>query len=51
MQLVCSGTEIISYITRARVPMPKTTGEFIDRLRRCRAGWDAAPALRESAAQ
>jgi hypothetical protein len=36
LELVRAGKEIISHVTRARVPMPKTTGEFIERLRRYR---------------
>jgi hypothetical protein len=31
IQLVAAGKDIVSYITRARVPMPKTTREFIER--------------------
>jgi hypothetical protein len=42
MQLVLSAKDIVLYITRARVPMPKTTAEFIERVRRFRA--DSAPA-------
>jgi hypothetical protein len=30
-QLLCNGRDLIFYITRARVPMPKSTREFIER--------------------
>jgi hypothetical protein len=36
MQLVKSGMELVSYITRARVPMPKSTGEWSERCERYR---------------
>ncbi len=38
VRLVRSGKDLIAYITRARVPMPKSTGELIAR---CRAFRDA----------
>jgi len=31
LQLVRAGRDLVSYITRARVPMPKSTREYIDR--------------------
>jgi hypothetical protein len=31
LELIRAGKDLISYITRARVPMPKSTQEFIDR--------------------
>jgi hypothetical protein len=34
--LLRAGKDLISYITRARVPMPKSTGEWIDRCERYR---------------
>src|SRR5262249_37649654 len=37
MQLIESGRDVISYITRARVPMPKTTRELAERCERYRA--------------
>jgi hypothetical protein len=30
-QLICNGRDLIFHITRARVPMPKSTKEFVDR--------------------
>ncbi len=42
------GKELIEHITRARVPMPKSTREFIERCARYRA--DAGPALASVAA-
>ena len=30
-QIICNGRDLIFHITRARVPMPKSTKEFIDR--------------------
>jgi hypothetical protein len=42
MQLVLAGKDIVFYVTRARVPMPKTTAEFIERVHRFRL--DSAPA-------
>ena len=43
MQLLRTGKDIVFYITRARVPMPKTTREFIERVRRFRADCGPAP--------
>ncbi len=40
LQLIRDGKDIISHMTRARVPMPKTAGEFAARCERYR---DAAP--------
>jgi hypothetical protein len=40
LQLIRDGKDIISYMTRGRVPMPKTAGEFVARCERYR---DAAP--------
>jgi hypothetical protein len=33
-RLIRQGTDLITYITRARVPMPKSTREFVDRCER-----------------
>jgi hypothetical protein len=30
-QLICNGRDLIFHITRARVPMPKSIKEFVDR--------------------
>ena len=30
LHLVCRGKDLVSYITRARVPMPKSTREYIE---------------------
>jgi hypothetical protein len=51
MELVCAGKEIISHVTRARVPMPKTTGEFIERAKRYRRTFAEATAPACSAAE
>lgn len=40
-QLIRAGTELITHITRARVPMPKSTREYIERCERFRAGCEA----------
>lgn len=39
LQLVAAGKELVSNITRARAPMPKSTREFIERLDLYRAAW------------
>jgi hypothetical protein len=36
LQLVRAGRDLVSYIVRARVPMPKSTQEYIDRCRQFR---------------
>ena len=43
LALLCRGRELICDITRARVPMPKSTGELIDRARRYREARGALP--------
>lgn len=43
MQVIRDGKDVISYITRARVPMPKTTRELLERCERFRDAWGAAP--------
>ena len=40
-RLIAQGKDLITYITRARVPMPKSTREFIERCERFR-GWCTA---------
>jgi hypothetical protein len=40
-QLIAEGKDLITYITRARVPMPKSTREFIERCERFRGGCTA----------
>jgi hypothetical protein len=46
-RLVDQGRDLIAYITRARVPMPKSTREFIERCRQfdtnCRTRLDGTP--------
>jgi hypothetical protein len=37
LQLVRTGRDLVSYITRARVPMPKSTRDYIERCHRYRA--------------
>ena len=41
MALVRAGKDLIAYITRARVPMPKSTQELIERCDRFRKSWHA----------
>jgi hypothetical protein len=43
-QLIADGKNLISYITRARVPMPKSTREFQERCRSFRLRYRSAPA-------
>ena len=43
LDLLCRGRDLICDITRARVPMPKSTAEFIDRARRYRESWGGPP--------
>ena len=40
-RLIQQGRDLISYITRARTPMPKSTTDFIERCKAYRARWDA----------
>jgi hypothetical protein len=46
MQLIRDGTDLVSSIARARVPMPKSTADLIERFRKypelCRAGRNGA---------
>ncbi|MGA3122875.1 MAG: hypothetical protein ABSF69_19070 [Polyangiaceae bacterium] len=44
-QLIAKGRDLISYVTRARVPMPKTAAEFVDRCRQFRTLYVAPRAL------
>jgi hypothetical protein len=47
VQLIGQGRDLITYITRARVTMPKSTREFIERCERFRRGCaELAPAAR-----
>jgi hypothetical protein len=38
-QLIEDGKQLLTYVTRARVPMPKGTGEFISRCERFGRSW------------
>lgn len=50
VQLIGQGRDLITYITRARVTMPKSTREFVERCERFRRGCVAlAPAVRGAA--
>ena len=40
LALLCAGKDVIAYMTRSRVPMPKTVAEFVERCERYR---DSAP--------
>jgi hypothetical protein len=47
LQLVREGKDLITYVTRARVPMPKSTREFIERCEKFRGACTALlPALK-----
>ena len=39
VQLIAAGKELISSITRARVPMPKSGREYLERLKLYRSAW------------
>ena len=39
VQLIAAGKELISSVTRARVPMPKSGHEYLERLERYRSAW------------
>jgi hypothetical protein len=41
VQLLRDGKDLVSYITRARVPMPKSTSDWVDRCEAYRASWPA----------
>jgi hypothetical protein len=43
LQLVREGKDLIFYITRARVPMPKSTGDFVERCARYWRSWQPVP--------
>jgi hypothetical protein len=50
MQLVRAGKDLIAYITRARVPMPKSTQELIEKIERYRNSWREAARPAQSVA-
>jgi hypothetical protein len=37
--MIAAGAELVAHVTRARVPMPKSTREYLERLERYRATW------------
>ena len=39
MELITAGKELISSITRARVPMPKSGREYLERVELYRSAW------------
>jgi hypothetical protein len=43
VQLIVDGKNLVSYMTRARVPMPKSTRDLLDRCRNFRDRYAAAP--------
>jgi len=45
LQLVRAGRDLVSYITRARVPMPKSTREYVERCHAFRACCEPAVAV------
>jgi hypothetical protein len=48
LQLIVAGKDLVSYITRARVPMPKSGQELIDRLDLYRSAWAPRPTERSN---
>lgn len=46
MRLLCTGKDLVSHIVRARVPMPKTTRDFLDRCQGFRAAVSTAATAR-----
>jgi hypothetical protein len=44
MQIVVAGKDLVSYVTRARVPMPKSAREFAERCAHYRAVYGSTPA-------
>ncbi len=44
LRLIVDGKNLVSHVTRARVPMPKTTLEFVDRCDQFRRMYAATPA-------
>jgi hypothetical protein len=44
MQLVLAGKDLVSYVTRARVPMPKSAREFVEKCVRYREVFGPSPA-------
>ncbi len=49
LQLIAAGKELVTHVTRARVPMPKSTREYLDRVERYRAAWAPRPVGRDGA--
>ncbi len=45
--LLAAGTELVTHVTRARVPMPKSTRAYLDRLERYRLAWTPRPPGRD----
>jgi hypothetical protein len=45
LQLVRTGRDLVSYITRARVPMPKSTREYVARCQQYRTACSPEPAV------
>ena len=41
LEVLRAGTDLVTYITRARVPMPRSTRDFIDRCESYRLRWSA----------
>ena len=48
LQLIREGKDLITYVTRARVPMPKSTREFVERCEKFRGACTALLPTRES---
>jgi len=43
LALIADGVALLTSITRARVPMPKSGGEYLERVERYRSAWAARP--------
>jgi hypothetical protein len=39
LALIVAGTDLVRHVTRARVPMPKSTRDYLERLERYRVAW------------
>ncbi|HEX3902201.1 MAG TPA: hypothetical protein VH853_05070 [Polyangia bacterium] len=47
LQLIVAGKELVTHVTRARVPMPKSTREYLERVEHYRAAWLPRPLGRD----
>ena len=47
LQLIAAGKDLVTHVTRARVPMPKSTREYLERVAHYRAAWAPRPLGRD----